>query len=93
MRYINNEGKELFLFDTYFNVKNDIKDNPKKNNINNTEFAKLVKENQIKDAKNKNHNKVKSKNRNNKIITDKNSLEYKLKNIKKILENKVKKKY
>ena len=93
LRYINNEGKELFLFDTYFNVKNDIKDNPKKNNINNTEFAKLVKENQIKDAKNKNHNKVKSKNRNNKIITDKNSLEYKLKNIKKILENKGKKKY
>ena len=93
LRYINNEGKELFSFDSYFNIKNEIKDIPKKNNINNTEFAKLVKENQIKDVKNKHHNRVNYKNKNNKIIRDKNSLEYKLKNIKKIFENKSKEKY
>jgi len=91
-KYINNEGKELSLFDSYFNVKNDIYDIPKKNNINNTEFAKLVKENQIKDIQNKQKNKVKSKSKNNKIIRNKNSLEYKLKNIKRIFENKSKKK-
>ena len=67
---------------------------PKKNDINHSEFIKLIKENQIniKNSKNKNQNKVKSQNKINKIMKNKNSLEYKLKNIKKVFGSKSKKK-
>ena len=92
LKYINNEGKELFLFDSHFNDKNDINNISKRKNHNMSEFTKLVKENQIniKDNKNKAQNKVKSKNKIN--IINKDSLEYKMKNIKKILGSRNKKK-
>jgi len=94
IKYINNEGKELFLLEPDLNDKNNKHELPKKNDINHSEFIKLIKENQIniKNSKNKNQNKVKSQNKNNKIMKNKNSLEYKLKNIKKVFGSKSKKK-
>ena len=87
-KYINNDGKELFLFNSYFNDTNNENDKPKNNNINNSEFAKLIKENTIEINKVKN----KTKSKINKLRQNKNSLEYKMKNIISILEsNKIRK--
>ena len=82
-KYINNDGKELFLFNSYFNDTNNENDIPKNNNINNSEFAKLIKENTIEINKVKN----KTKSKINKLRQNKNSLEYKMKNIISILES------
>jgi len=87
-KYINNEGKELSLFDSYFNVKNYVNQFSKENNINYDEFTKLVKENNINNIKINNKNKGKSTKKYNRVKTDKNSLEYKLKNIKKAFNSK-----
>ena len=87
-KYINNEGKELSLFDSYFNVKNYVNQFSKENNINYDEFTKLVKENNINNIKINNKNKGKSTKKYNRVKKDKNSLEYKLKNIKKAFNSK-----
>ena len=87
-KYINNEGKELSLFDSYFKVKNYVNQFSKENNINYDEFTKLVKENNINNIKINNKNKGKSTKKYNRVKTDKNSLEYKLKNIKKAFNSK-----
>ena len=87
-KYINNDGKELFLFNPYFNENNIENEIQKKNNINFSEFTKIVKENPIEINKIKD----KTKSKNNKIIKNKNSLEYKMKNIINTLgNNKIKK--
>ena len=88
-KYVNNEGKELFLFSSYINNKNNNYNYPKKNNMNFGEFAKLVQENNIdiKNIKNKCNNKLKSQTKINKIKKDKYSLEYKMKYIKKAFSN------
>ena len=88
LKYINNEGKELSLFDSYFNVKNSGNHFSKENNINCDEFMKLVKENNINNLKINNKNKEKSTKKYNRVKTDKNSLEYKLKNIKNVFNSK-----
>ena len=87
-KYINNDGKELFLFNSNFNDTNNENDIPKNNKINNSEFTKLIKENTIEINKVKN----KTKSKINKLRQNKNSLEYKMKNIISILEsNKIRK--
>ena len=87
-KYINNDGKELFLFNPFFNENNIENEIQKKNNINFSEFTKIVKENPIEINKIKD----KTKSKNNKIIKNKNSLEYKMKNIINTLgNNKIKK--
>ena len=88
LKYVNNEGKEIFL--------NEINDDNDKNNNNNIEiknkkkvfdeFINLVQENKeniiINDII-----KMKNSNKNNKMKQNKNSLEYKIKNINKAFKS------
>ena len=84
LKYVNNEGKEIFL--------NEINDDNDKNNNNNIEiknkkkvfdeFINLVQENKENIIIN-NIIKMKNSNKNNKMKQNKNSLEYKIKNINK----------
>ena len=86
LKYVNNEGKEIFL-----NEIND--DNDKKINIEIKnkkkvfdEFINLVQENKENIIIN-NIIKMKNSNKNNKMKQNKNSLEYKIKNINKAFKS------
>ena len=85
LKYINNEGKEIFLQDQDYKDDKSNNNKLKTNNKNIDEFTKLVKENKenimINDI-----NKKKNTNYYNKIKQNKNSLEYKIKNINKVFK-------
>lgn len=93
MKYINNEGKELYLYEPYLNNENYLNKIPRQNNINFGEFTKIVQESKIniKDIKININDKNKVK-KYNKLKLDKNSLEYKVKNIKNVFSTRKKNK-
>ena len=87
LKYINNEGKEIFLNEVdYINDKSNNNQTSKNKNNNLDEFTKLVQENKeiikINDI-----NKKKNIYKYNKIKPNKNSLEYKIKNINKAFKS------
>lgn len=93
LKYINNEGKELYLYEPYLNNENYLNKIPRQNNINFGEFTKIVQESKIniKDIKININDKNKVK-KYNKLKLDKNSLEYKVKNIKNVFSTRKKNK-
>ena len=87
LKYINNEGKEIFLNEIdYIDDKSNNNQTSKNKNKNFDEFTKLVQENKeiikINDI-----NKKKNIFKYNKIKPNKNSLEYKIKNINKAFKS------
>ena len=89
LKFVNNDGKELTLFESYLKNDENLINNMNKYNPNYSQFTSLVKErkNNIKI----NNNKGKFLTKNNKIKINKNSFEYKLKHIKNAFKNKNKK--
>ena len=92
LKYVNNEGNVLSLIDMDENNK-EMNNAINKNNSCFNKFIKLIKESKGNTPTN-NKIKVKSSKKFNKIKLDKNSFEYKLKNIKNAFknQNKIKKK-